>query len=90
MIKGIFRLAASILTLAATSLFIAAFAALGLASFLLTAPFIWGRPAQRRMSAGVDLLGAIFRFLSTMHISPGVAMTAARSAVEALPEDEQE
>lgn len=89
MIRWLFRTAASILTLAACSLFIAAFAAVGLASFLLTAPFVWGRPAQRRVYAGVDLIGSIFRFVSTLpNVSPQQAMRTAKAVVEVIPEDE--
>ena len=91
MIRAMFRAAASVVTFAACSLFVAAFAAVGLASFLLTFPLVWGSPTRRRVSAGVDLAGSVVRFLSTLpagHSMQKQAFDMARQAVELVPEDD--
>lgn len=89
MIRSLFRLAASLLLLAAGSIFIAGFAALGFASFLLTCPLVWGSPAKRRVRATMELAAAFMAFVSTMP-SPRAAMDAVNLAHQAAMSVTQE
>ncbi|MDE2101935.1 MAG: hypothetical protein KGL39_32110 [Patescibacteria group bacterium] len=90
MIKPLFRMGAALVTFAACSFFVAAFAALGFATFLLTFPLVWGSPTRRRVSASVDLVGSVLRLISTLPTGQmqRQAMLAARAAVETIPEDD--
>lgn len=89
MIRRIFRFYGKCLTIAATGFFIAGFVAVGAACFLLTWPFIWGRPIKRRTRATVELVTAIMAFISTMP-APGdfrQVVNVAASVADALPDD---
>ena len=90
MIKGIFKALASLLLISAASLFIAGFAAVGFASFLLTFPFVWGRPTRRRVKAGIGLVTAFMAFMSTMQSPDDLrdALKMARNVASALPPDD--
>ncbi len=87
MIRSLFRTAASLLLLAAASLFIAAFVAIGFGSFLLTWPFVWGSPTRRRVKAGVNLAAAVLQLMSTIP-SPQMAKMARSAAMAAMESTE--
>lgn len=66
MLRRLFRFAANVLLLSASSLFVAAFAALAFASFLLTWPLVHGSSKRRRINAAVNLMSAFMQFWSTL------------------------
>jgi hypothetical protein len=66
MFRKLARFFANVLLFSASSLFIAAFAAIGFASFMLTCPLVWGRPTRRRVKAGVELMVAVLGFMATL------------------------
>ena len=85
-IRGGFKAGAACLLLAASSLFIAGFVAVGFGSFLLTWPFVWGSPTRRRVKASVNLAGAVLQLVSTMP-SPQMAKMARTAAMAAMEVD---
>jgi len=90
MIKLIFKSLASLLLISAASLFIAGFAAIGFASFLLTFPFVWGHPTRRRVRAGIGLVTAFMAFMSTLQSPEELRDTLkmARNMASAIPSDD--
>jgi hypothetical protein len=83
LIRNAFKAGAALLLLAASSLFIAGFVAVGFGSFLLTWPFVWGSPTRRRMKASVNLASAVLQLVSTMP-SPQVSKMAQQAAMAAF------
>ena len=90
MFRVIFRTFAKLLVISATSFFIAGMFATGMACFMLTWPFIWGRPARRRTRSAVEMVTAIMAFASTLS-TPGdlrQMVNVATSVVDGMPESD--
>ena len=62
------RIIANCLLLSATVLFTVTILAVGLASYLLVAPFIWGSAARRRSQLTTELLSTLGGIAITTHL----------------------